>query len=87
MEHGFLTNDLRDVQRFEWHDKCYLGAAHGVGGILHTLSMFEEAELATASCGFLNWDYLRVVAQRMITKHAFPASGNMPSSVPSDINK
>jgi hypothetical protein len=86
MENGYLTNDLRDVQRFEWHDKCYLGAAHGLGGILHTLSMFEEAELATASCGFLNWDYLRVVALRLIKKYAFP-SGNMMTSVLGDINK
>lgn len=31
------TTDSDGVLYYEWHDKCYLGAAHGISGIMYIL--------------------------------------------------
>lgn len=31
------TTDSNGILYYEWHDKCYLGAAHGISGITYIL--------------------------------------------------
>eukprot|EP00933_Yihiella_yeosuensis_P076560 TRINITY_DN86397_c0_g1_i1.p1 TRINITY_DN86397_c0_g1~~TRINITY_DN86397_c0_g1_i1.p1 ORF type:complete len:403 (+),score=63.61 TRINITY_DN86397_c0_g1_i1:41-1249(+) len=61
---------------FEWHDKCYLGGAHGIAGILLTLLQLP-AELALAGA-----DATKLVHDSVekLLLHSF-SSGNLPSSL------
>ncbi|CAE7493454.1 LANCL2 [Symbiodinium pilosum] len=61
---------------FEWHEKCYLGGAHGIAGILNILLQFPQ-ELATA--GRDASDLVRATAEKLLD-HRF-VSGNLPSSL------
>jgi len=59
---------------YEWHGKAYLGAAHGVAGIMHVLLRFELAPTDQADVlATLDW----LMTQRF-------AGGNLPSSLGSD---
>lgn len=59
---------------YEWHDKKYLGAAHGLVGILHTLLVANDPSLKSELTSSIKptLDYLMTMK--------FP-SGNYPSSV------
>ena len=48
---------------FEWHEKCYLGGAHGIAGILNILLQFPQ-ELATA--GRDASDLVRATAEKLL---------------------
>lgn len=61
---------------FEWHDKCYLGAAHGISGILLTLLQLpEELERAGSDAKEL----VRRTADHLLERRF--RSGNLPSSI------
>jgi lantibiotic modifying enzyme len=59
---------------YEWHGKKYLGAAHGLAGILHTLMLVDDAALKSElqNCIRPTLDFLMSLR--------FP-SGNYPSSI------
>ena len=61
---------------FEWHDKCYLGGAHGIAGILHTLAQLPE-ELAAA--GQDTASLICRSADKLLDGRF--VSGNLPSSL------
>lgn len=61
---------------YEWHEKCYLGAAHGIAGILHTLLQLP-AELALAGSDAAN--LVRTTAEKLMDCRF--RSGNLPSSL------
>lgn len=60
---------------YQWHDKCYLGAAHGVAGILLTLLHLPE-ELAAACDGAA--ELVKGTAEALLAQRF--ESGNWPSS-------
>ena len=64
---------------YEWHDKCYLGGAHGIAGILHTLVQLPE-ELAAAGSDVAN--LICQSADKLLDGRF--VSGNLPSSLGSD---
>ncbi|CAJ1450426.1 unnamed protein product [Effrenium voratum] len=61
---------------FEWHDKCYLGGAHGIAGILCTLLQLP-AELSLA--GVDSPDLVRRTADKLLDCRF--RSGNVASSL------
>ncbi|BDA45484.1 LanC-like protein 2 [Coccomyxa sp. Obi] len=68
---------------WQWHGKYYLGAAHGVTGILHTLllacDVFDPREL------FPGLDLLELIRQTTkVLAHEAMKSGNLPSSLGTD---
>ncbi|KAB7506026.1 LanC-like protein 1 [Armadillidium nasatum] len=65
---------------YEWHDKNYFGAAHGVSGILTLLLQVHE-RLTTSEVN----DLIRPTVDRLAT-YIFP-SGNLPSSEGSTSDK
>eukprot|EP00439_Symbiodinium_sp_Y106_P023764 s2596_g2.t3 len=64
---------------YEWHDKCYLGGAHGIAGILHILVQLPK-ELAAAGSDVAN--LICRSADKLLDGQF--VSGNLPSSVGSD---
>eukprot|EP00172_Hildenbrandia_rubra_P002453 Plantae.Rhodophyta-Hildenbrandia_rubra.ctg3309.p1 GENE.Plantae.Rhodophyta-Hildenbrandia_rubra.ctg3309~~Plantae.Rhodophyta-Hildenbrandia_rubra.ctg3309.p1 ORF type:complete len:388 (+),score=39.70 Plantae.Rhodophyta-Hildenbrandia_rubra.ctg3309:1042-2205(+) len=61
---------------YEWHGKCYLGAAHGLGGILYMLSQFpEEVAQSGHSLSTLRHSALHIIQQLTLS------SGNIASSL------
>ncbi|CAK9088634.1 unnamed protein product [Durusdinium trenchii] len=61
---------------YEWHEKCYLGGAHGIAGILQTLLQLP-AEVALARPDAP--DLLQKTAEKLF--ECCFRSGNMPSSL------
>ncbi|CAH8539517.1 unnamed protein product [Schistosoma rodhaini] len=69
---------------FEWHDKCYLGAAHGFAGILTTLLKVYRLFPGSISSHSLNQLILPTVdwmSQLQLN------SGNWPSSLGDSLNR
>ena len=72
---------------WEWHGKQYLGAAHGVAGILFTLLHFKTEILSLSDK--LNRDLLGLIMatiDALNTQYCF-RSGNLASSVGSDSDR
>ena len=81
-EDSFLTGDLQDVYNyFQWHKKCYFGAAHGIAGVIHSIACFGKDVV-----GDEKWSVLMKLFKKLMTKHMFE-SGNMPSSMTSEKDK
>lgn len=64
---------------WQWHDSWYLGAAHGVVGILHMLLQLESIERETLLPLDMIWNTMDQLAQY----YCFPTSGNLDSSIQS----
>jgi lantibiotic modifying enzyme len=64
-----------------WHDKLYLGAAHGVVGILQTLLTLTQQDWGLVQRS-LSFDALQRIQQTMsaLQQHHTHASGNLKSS-------
>jgi len=61
---------------YEWHEKCYFGAAHGIAGILHTLLQLPaELALAGPDATDLVWSTVKKLMDCRFS------SGNVPSSL------
>lgn len=60
---------------YKWHEKCYLGGAHGISGILMTLLQLP-AELALAGSDSVS--LIRATAEKLLDCRF--GSGNLPSS-------
>lgn len=41
-----------DYLYYEWHQKCYLGAAHGIAGIMYILLLVRYIQYLMLSCSF-----------------------------------
>lgn len=64
---------------WEWHDTKYLGAAHGVVGILHTLLCLEESELKVLDD---KYNIHRAIQESIYKLQNFCwLSGNLDSSI------
>ena len=61
---------------FEWHEKCYLGGAHGIAGILNTLLQLPTE---VAEAGPEVADLIRGCADKLLDGRF--VSGNLPSSL------
>lgn len=64
--------------QWKWHDKVYLGACHGVAGILYTLLLCSE-ELREV-CGDSSLQHVQLTIDNLLSRHCHP-SGNLRSSV------
>ncbi|XP_012275203.1 lanC-like protein 2 [Orussus abietinus] len=72
-------NKSKSILMYEWHDKEYLGGAHGLSGILYVLLQARE---------YLNQDQLKVVESAIEDLGQFKfSSGNFPSSVGNKADK
>lgn len=67
---------------WEWHETKYLGAAHGVVGILHTLLCLRADELAVLNERYGLHEAIRQTIQALSQYYSFP-SGNLDSSIKS----
>ncbi|CAL8470922.1 g10464 [Coccomyxa elongata] len=68
---------------WQWHDKYYLGAAHGVSGILHTLLL--ACDVCDPSELFPGLDLLELTRQTTeVLAHEALKRGNLPPSLGSD---
>jgi lantibiotic modifying enzyme len=66
---------------WQWHDKAYLGAAHGVVGICQTLLSLQSDELDTVDQN-LNMNSRQLIRQTIDGLEEFCfASGNLQSSI------
>ena len=72
---------LENYKSFRWHDKCYLGAAHGLCGIIYCLSTFSDDFLGSASEQKISHRKLRELARRIIEEQVNTVLQNMPSSL------
>lgn len=78
-EDCFLTGELQDVYNyFQWHNKCYFGAAHGIAGVIYTILSFGKDVV-----GESKWKLLIDLANELIRANLME-SGNMPSSITSE---
>ena len=64
---------------WEWHEKKYLGAAHGVVGILHTLLNLSSTELAILNEQYDIHNYIKETIEGL-KNYCWP-SGNLDSSI------
>jgi lantibiotic modifying enzyme len=67
---------------YEWHDKCYIGAGHGILGIIQIL--LTAMQQAPDSLNHTDLYWIRKTLDWLLTIR-FP-SGNMPSSLESKSN-
>ena len=72
--HERPRDDVNPTMWWQWHDKEYLGAAHGVSGILHSLLLAEKF----LPDGSMIKDILPTL--QTLLSYQFP-SGNFPSSL------
>lgn len=68
--------DVKTPLLYEWHDKEYIGAAHGYCGILHTLLLARQQDIISEST--VN-TYVKPTIDYVLNLQ-FP-SRNIPSSV------
>ena len=82
IEEGLLYAASRDVGMpllWEWHESQYLGAAHGVTGILYTLLTLNEAERQQMDQRYKLSTHIKQVIHNLEI-FCFP-SGNLDSSI------
>lgn len=76
---------------WEWHKKRYLGAAHGVVGILHTLLYLQKSEtdqIKVSQKGVELQSLLKVAIQTLqLEPYCWPESGNLRSSIGSSASE
>eukprot|EP00523_Entomoneis_sp_CCMP467_P002357 CAMPEP_0168753632 /NCGR_PEP_ID=MMETSP0724-20121128/19048_1 /TAXON_ID=265536 /ORGANISM="Amphiprora sp., Strain CCMP467" /LENGTH=457 /DNA_ID=CAMNT_0008802011 /DNA_START=6 /DNA_END=1379 /DNA_ORIENTATION=- len=65
---------------WRWHDKFYLGAAHGLAGILQTLLCLNPPEREQLDQKHDMLSLVRQTIDRMNSRHCFPSS-NLDSSI------
>ena len=65
---------------WKWHDTHYLGAAHGVVGILHTLLCLSPQELSILNEEFDIHNKIQQTIKALYDKYCWP-SGNLDSSI------
>lgn len=70
---------------WKWHDSYYLGAAHGVVGILHTLLSLSKSEWKAVDSSGSVWETVRETILQL-DDYCF-ASGNLDSSVKPQSNQ
>ena len=70
---------------WHWRDKFFLGAAHGVVGILQTLLSLNPKELQQLDQSYSLLSLVRQTIDRLNTKFLHP-SGNLESSIPEPNN-
>ena len=77
---GLDSNESKSLM-WSWHNKHYLGAAHVVVGILHTLLLLDPQELAEVSQA-LGRDVFQLIEAKILSlnDYCFP-SGNLDSSI------
>lgn len=63
-----------------WHDTLYLGAAHGVVGILHTLLCLQETELQILDDKYKIHQAVKETIHKLEEHYCWP-SGNLDSSI------
>ena len=70
---------------WQWHGSTYLGAAHGVVGILHTLLCLTPAETSQISVNGTKGELLPVIKEtiRALNDVCWAESGNLKSSLES----
>ncbi|CAK0782576.1 hypothetical protein CVIRNUC_005788 [Coccomyxa viridis] len=71
---------------YTWHGSTYLGAAHGLVGIVHTLALAHKQFPGAVLCPGVDLGGLIRSVTLALIEHAFP-SGNLPSSQGSDTDK
>lgn len=76
---------VRHVHHLQWHDSLYLGAAHGVAGVLyvllHCMDVVDDLDRSSSTSGHQPQYRQSVVeAVQSLIGAMFP-TGNLPSSV------
>ncbi|KAL7581288.1 hypothetical protein ACA910_006055 [Epithemia clementina (nom. ined.)] len=69
---------------WHWHDKFYLGAAHGLVGILQTLLSLNSLERQHLDQSFAMMSMIRQSIDQLNTRRYCFASGNLASSIKED---
>ena len=83
------SNDSSDTKQlpllWEWHGKRYLGAAHGVVGILNCLLCLNKSELEQITLDKNKGDLESLIKDtiRALDSYCWPESGNLRSSMES----
>lgn len=67
------------VMLWRWHGRTYLGAIHGVAGILHAL--LQLADVVKGLRGGQQWIRRIYASVAWLLEARFPDSGNLPSSL------